>query len=189
MPPPRTRRPPRSRRAASRSSPGRASRRRNTNGASSRPCAVRPMVHLAAGRQTWWSTTAATPPRSCTTATPTCWPGSKASRRDDDRGQPALRDDGRRLVEGAGDQRQRQCHQIEIRQLYGCREHLVDGIKLATDVMLAGKLAVVCGYGNVGRGSIPARRRSPGACRNRRNIGDVWRHSLSARGSQRSIHL
>jgi adenosylhomocysteinase len=37
--------------------------------------------------------------------------------------------------------------------LYGCRESLVDGIKRATDVMLAGKLAVVCGFGNVGTGS------------------------------------
>jgi len=37
--------------------------------------------------------------------------------------------------------------------LYGCRESLVDGIKRATDVMLAGKIAVVCGYGNVGKGS------------------------------------
>ena len=36
--------------------------------------------------------------------------------------------------------------------LYGCRESLVDGIKRATDGMLAGKLAVVCGYGNVGNG-------------------------------------
>jgi hypothetical protein len=34
--------------------------------------------------------------------------------------------------------------------LYRCRESLVDGIKRATDVMLAGKLVVVCGYGNVG---------------------------------------
>jgi adenosylhomocysteinase len=46
--------------------------------------------------------------------------------------------------------------------LYGCRESLVDGIKRATDVMLAGKLAVVCGYGNVGKGSA-ASLRSPGA--------------------------
>ena len=36
--------------------------------------------------------------------------------------------------------------------LYGCRESLVDGIKRATDVMLAGKLAVVCGFGDVGKG-------------------------------------
>jgi len=36
---------------------------------------------------------------------------------------------------------------------YGCRESLVDGIRRATDVMLAGKLAVVCGYGDVGKGS------------------------------------
>ena len=37
--------------------------------------------------------------------------------------------------------------------LYGCRESLVDGIKRATDVMIAGKIAIVCGYGDVGKGS------------------------------------
>ena len=37
--------------------------------------------------------------------------------------------------------------------LYGCRESLVDGVKRATDVMMAGKIAVVCGYGDVGKGS------------------------------------
>lgn len=37
--------------------------------------------------------------------------------------------------------------------LYGCRESLADGIKRATDVMLAGKVSVVCGYGDVGKGS------------------------------------
>jgi len=37
--------------------------------------------------------------------------------------------------------------------IYGCRESLVDGIKRATDVMVAGKTAVVCGYGDVGKGS------------------------------------
>jgi adenosylhomocysteinase len=37
--------------------------------------------------------------------------------------------------------------------LYGCRESLADGIKRATDVMVAGKIAVVCGYGDVGKGS------------------------------------
>ncbi|MCH8980353.1 MAG: adenosylhomocysteinase, partial [Armatimonadetes bacterium] len=36
--------------------------------------------------------------------------------------------------------------------LYGCRESLIDGIKRATDVMIAGKIAVVCGYGDVGKG-------------------------------------
>ena len=35
---------------------------------------------------------------------------------------------------------------------YGCRESLVDGIKRATDIMLAGKVAVVAGYGDVGKG-------------------------------------
>ena len=42
--------------------------------------------------------------------------------------------------------------------LYGCRESLVDGIKRATDVMVAGKVAVVCGYGDVGKGSVQSLR-------------------------------
>ncbi len=46
--------------------------------------------------------------------------------------------------------------------LYGCRESLVDGIKRATDVMVAGKIAVVCGFGDVGKGSA-ASLRSQGA--------------------------
>lgn len=46
--------------------------------------------------------------------------------------------------------------------LYGCRESLVDGIRRATDVMMSGKVAVVCGYGDVGKGSA-ASLRSAGA--------------------------
>jgi len=42
--------------------------------------------------------------------------------------------------------------------LYGCRESLVDGIKRATDVMVAGKLVVICGYGDVGKGSAQSMR-------------------------------
>jgi adenosylhomocysteinase len=42
--------------------------------------------------------------------------------------------------------------------LYGCRESLVDGVKRATDVMIAGKIAVICGYGDVGKGSAQAMR-------------------------------
>ncbi len=42
--------------------------------------------------------------------------------------------------------------------LYGCRESLVDAIKRATDVMIAGKVALVCGYGDVGKGSAQALR-------------------------------
>jgi adenosylhomocysteinase len=42
--------------------------------------------------------------------------------------------------------------------LYGCRESLVDGIKRATDVMIAGKVAVIAGYGDVGKGSAQAMR-------------------------------
>ncbi len=40
--------------------------------------------------------------------------------------------------------------------LYGCKESVIDGIKRATDVMIAGKLAVICGYGNVGKGCAEA---------------------------------
>ncbi len=40
--------------------------------------------------------------------------------------------------------------------VYGCRESLVDGIKRATDVMIAGKVALVCGYGDVGKGCVQA---------------------------------
>ena len=42
--------------------------------------------------------------------------------------------------------------------IYGCRESLVDGLKRATDVMIAGKIAVVCGFGEVGKGSTQALR-------------------------------
>src|ERR1700712_3864618 len=41
----------------------------------------------------------------------------------------------------------------KVDNLFGCRESLVDGIKRATDVMIAGKVAVVCGFGDVGKGS------------------------------------
>jgi adenosylhomocysteinase len=47
---------------------------------------------------------------------------------------------------------------IKFDNLYGCRESLVDGIKRATDVMIAGKVAVVAGYGDVGKGSAQALR-------------------------------
>jgi adenosylhomocysteinase len=44
------------------------------------------------------------------------------------------------------------CTKSKFDNLYGCRESLLDGLKRATDVMIAGKLAVVCGYGDVGKG-------------------------------------
>ena len=46
--------------------------------------------------------------------------------------------------------------QSKFDNLYGCRESLVDGIKRATDIMLAGKVCVVAGYGDVGKGSVAA---------------------------------
>ena len=48
--------------------------------------------------------------------------------------------------------------QTKFDNLYGCRESLVDGIKRATDVMIAGKVAVIAGYGDVGKGSAQAMR-------------------------------
>ena len=45
------------------------------------------------------------------------------------------------------------CTKSKFDNLYGCRESLADGIKRATDVMVAGKVVVVCGYGDVGKGS------------------------------------
>lgn len=44
------------------------------------------------------------------------------------------------------------CTKSKFDNLYGCRESLADGIKRATDVMIAGKVVVVCGYGDVGKG-------------------------------------
>jgi adenosylhomocysteinase len=46
------------------------------------------------------------------------------------------------------------CTKSKFDNLYGCRESLLDGIKRATDVMIAGKIAVVCGYGDVGKGCV-----------------------------------
>ena len=51
--------------------------------------------------------------------------------------------------------------QSKFDNLYGCRESLVDGIKRASDIMLAGKVCVVCGYGDVGKG----------CCASLRNLG------------------
>ena len=53
--------------------------------------------------------------------------------------------------------------------LYGCRESLLDGIRRATDVMVAGKVCVVCGYGDVGKGSAQSLR-SCGAHRSRSDL-------------------
>ena len=57
--------------------------------------------------------------------------------------------------------------------LYGCRESLIDGIKRATGVMIAGKVAVVCGYGDVGKGcaqALRALRRARGHHRDRPHL-------------------
>lgn len=50
------------------------------------------------------------------------------------------------------------CTKSKFDNLYGCRESLADGIKRATDIMVAGKVVVVCGYGDVGKGSAQSMR-------------------------------
>src|SRR5260221_4820381 len=59
---------------------------------------------------------------------------------------------------------------------YGCRESLVDGIKRATDVMLAGKVAVVAGFGDVGKGVSSISPKPMFLCPNKQNIHSVPNH-------------
>ncbi len=73
--------------------------------------------------------------------------------------------------------------------LYGCRESLGDGIKRATDVMIAGKVACICGYGDVGKGSA----QSLGAlgARIKVNIPSsyVYSHAITKHRERRSTAL
>jgi adenosylhomocysteinase len=59
-----------------------------------------------------------------------------------------------------GDQRQRLVTKSKFDNLYGCRESLVDAIRRGTDVMMSGKVAVVAGYGDVGKGSAASLRQA-----------------------------
>ena len=68
--------------------------------------------------------------------------------------------------------------------LYGCRESLIDGIRRATDVMIAGKLAVVAGYGDVGKGCASSLK-AAGARVVVTEIDPIWR-SASGIGRFRS---
>src|SRR5690625_2728065 len=62
--------------------------------------------------------------------------------------------------------------------LYGCRESLVDSIKRATDVMIAGKPAIVCGYGDVGKGSAQSLRALS---------ANVWVTEVDPRSEERRV--
>ena len=73
--------------------------------------------------------------------------------------------------------------------LYGCRESLVDGIKRATDVMIAGKVAVVAGYGDVGKGSAQALARAVGAGVGHRDRSDLRTAGRDGRLSRRDDGL
>jgi len=73
--------------------------------------------------------------------------------RDDHGRPPALQDDGAGQAARSGHQRERLRHQEQVRQPLRLPRVAGDGIKRATDVMVAGKVAVICGYGDVGKGS------------------------------------
>ena len=62
---------------------------------------------------------------------------------------------GRRAARSRPSTSTTRCTKSKFDNLYGCRESLADGIKRATDVMIAGKVVVVCGYGDVGKGCAP----------------------------------
>ena len=80
-------------------------------------------------------------------------PGHQGRHRgDDDRRPPPLRDARSGTLLFPAINVNDSVTKSKFDNLYGCRESLVDGIKRATDVMLAGKVAVVCGYGDVGKG-------------------------------------
>ena len=80
------------------------------------------------------------------------WRG--VSGRDDHRRPPPLQDGaGRRKLLVPSINVNDSVTKSKFDSLYGCRESLADGIKRATDVMMAGKVAVICGYGDVGKGS------------------------------------
>ncbi len=64
--------------------------------------------------------------------------------------------------------------------LYGCRHSLVDGINRAVDVMLAGKTAVVCGFGDVGKGSAESLRAQGAMCDRHRDRPDLRAAGLDA---------
>ena len=117
----------------------------------------------AAGRRTWCSTTAATRRRSSTTAIPDLLADIRGISEETTTGVNRLYEmmkDG--TLKAPAFNVNDSVTKSKFDNLYGCRESLVDGIKRATDVMVAGKIAVVCGFGNVGKGSA-ASLRSQGA--------------------------
>ena len=79
-------------------------------------------------------------------------------RRDHHRRSPAQRNDQAGQAAGPAFNVNDSVTKSKFDNLYGCRESLIDGIKRATDVMIAGKIAVVVGYGDVGKGCAQALR-------------------------------
>ncbi len=82
----------------------------------------------------------------------------RRDRRDDDRRAPPQRDAAKGTLLFRAINVNDSVTKSKFDNLYGCRESLVDGIKRATDVMIAGKVALVAGYGDVGKGSAQALR-------------------------------
>jgi adenosylhomocysteinase len=77
-------------------------------------------------------------------------------RRDHDRRAPPLRDARRRQLLFPAINVNDSVTKSKFDNIYGCRHSLIDGLNRATDVMLSGKVAVVCGYGDVGKGCCQA---------------------------------
>src|SRR5579875_2764750 len=79
--------------------------------------------------------------------------GQGCHRGNDDRCAAALPVRGRRRSGIPGDQRQHSVTKSKFDNKYGCRHSLIDGINRGTDVLIGGKKALICGYGDVGKGS------------------------------------
>ena len=118
---------------------------------------------MTAGPRTWCSTTAATRRRSSTTAIRRCSRDIRGISEETTTGVNRLYEMMKEgTLKAPAFNVNDSVTKSKFDNLYGCRESLVDGIKRATDVMVAGKIAVVCGFGNVGKGSA-ASLRSQGA--------------------------
>jgi S-adenosylhomocysteine hydrolase len=95
---------------------------------------------------------AVTSPTWCTRSIPNCSPGSRASAKKPQPASTACSNWSKPANSKSAINVNDSATKSKFDNLYGCRESLADGIKRATDVMLAGKVAVVCGYGDVGKG-------------------------------------
>ena len=150
------------------------------------------LLHLGprrAGRSPCWPSPGSKKRPSCSPRSRPSWPPTRPGTRcasPPSRASPRKTTTGvhrlyqmheRGELEVPGDQRQRLGHQVQVRQPLRLPRSLVDGIKRATDVMIAGKVAVVAGYGDVGKGLGPGPARPVGP-----GVGHRDRPDLRAAG-------